>query len=104
MLLTSESQNATNDVAEANALVEQGKIELPPADTCEAKLGTDPDPWDKWKCMIAQQMADDPQGPWTAKLKQANSDIAAKDYNAESIGWFTPTRQVSSSYPGYASV
>jgi hypothetical protein len=92
-------QNATNDVAEVNSLIQEGGIELPNAESCEEDLGTDPDPWAKWQCMIAQQIADEPDGLWAGKLEEANADIEAQDYHAESIGWWTPTRQIKTFHP-----
>jgi hypothetical protein len=98
--LTRNSQNASNDVAEVNSLIEEGgSIELPDAGSCEEGLGTDPDPWAKWQCMVAQQMSDVPDGLWAQKLKEANADISSQNYNAESIGWWTPTRQIKTFHP-----
>lgn len=93
------SQNAMNDVAEANALVDQGSIQLPPATSCKADLGTDPDPYAKWMCMVSHHVYEDPTGPMVTKLKEANAAIAAKEYTSESVGWFTPTRQIKTFHP-----
>lgn len=79
--------------------MEQGGIELPDADTCEEDLGTDPDPWAKWQCMIARDIADNPDSPWAEKLKEANADVQAQDFQAESINWWYPTRQIKTFHP-----
>jgi hypothetical protein len=92
-------QNATNDAVEAQSLMEQGGVELPDAETCEEDLGTDPDPWAKWLCWIAQDITENPDSPWAEKLKQANDDIAAQDFQAESITWWYPTRQIKTFHP-----
>ena len=49
--------------------------------------------------MVAQQVADDPDGPWSKKLEEANADIEAQDLHTESIGWWTPTRQIKTFHP-----
>lgn len=86
-------------MAEVNSLIEQGGINLPDADSCEEDLGTDPDPYAKWQCMVAQDVANNPDGPWAKKLEEANADIEAQDFHAESIGWFAATRQIKTFHP-----
>lgn len=74
-------------------------IELSDADSCEEDLGTDPDPWAKWQCMVARAVAENLDGTWAQKLKEANADIAAQDFSAESIKWWLPTRQIKTFHP-----
>lgn len=84
---------------EAQSLMEQGGVELPDADTCEEELGTDPDPWAKWQCMVARDIADNPDSLWAEKLEEANADVKAQDFQAESINWWYPTRQIKTFHP-----
>ncbi|SMY24053.1 unnamed protein product [Zymoseptoria tritici ST99CH_1A5] len=88
-----------NDQMEITALIEQGSIQLPPADTCEASLGTDPDPYARWLCRASEGVAAEPQGDLASKLREANNEIAAKNFTGQSIGWFSPTRQIKTFHP-----
>lgn len=93
------AQNATTDDAEIRSVVEQGSIELPDADTCEEELGTDPDPYAKFLCMVSQEIAHIPDGFWAKKLDEANADISGGDFHTESIHWWVPTRQIKTFHP-----
>ncbi|KJY00692.1 hypothetical protein TI39_contig316g00001 [Zymoseptoria brevis] len=88
-----------NNQMEITALIEQGSIQLPPADTCEASLGTDPDPYARWLCRASEGVAAEPQGDLASKLREANNEIAAKNITGQSIGWFTPTKQIETFHP-----
>lgn len=92
-------QNATDDAVEAQSLMEQGGVELTDAETCGEDLGTDPDPWVRWLCWIAQDITENPDSPWAEKLKEANDEIAAQDFQAESITCWYPMRQIKTFHP-----
>ncbi|SMR52547.1 unnamed protein product [Zymoseptoria tritici ST99CH_3D1] len=44
-------------------------------------------------------VAAEPQGDLASKLREANNEIAAKNFTGQSIGWFSPTRQIKTFHP-----
>jgi hypothetical protein len=68
--------------AEIQALIQAGSVQLPDPATCRAGLGSDPDPWELWKCRIAQEVAEESDGDLAKGLRAANEEIAKGDATA----------------------
>lgn len=95
----SADQSGEVEAAEVDALIKAGSIPLPDSSTCEASLGTDPDPYAVWLCTMSQAINDDPTGPAALSYSRATTAVAAGDYNSADISWYTPTRQVKTFHP-----
>jgi hypothetical protein len=91
------------EAKEQQALVSQGAIRLPDADTCQDTLGDNSDPYAVAMCRRAQEV----NGNFTSNatsltaeiLQQANEDIVAGIVDSQSISWWLPTRQIKTFHP-----
>jgi hypothetical protein len=76
-----------------------GEIPLPDAATCNDNLGTDPDPWAQWMCIIAEDIQRDPDGDWAKNYNAANDEIKTGNYSGQHVPWYAPTRQIKTFHP-----
>lgn len=89
----------TSQVAEVIAFLESGGIQLPPAETCQEDLGTDPDPYAVFMCERAMNIAAAPNGTAAESFGRASAAIADEDYESNDISWWLPTRQIKTFHP-----
>ncbi|KAK1757778.1 family 71 glycosyl hydrolase [Echria macrotheca] len=89
---------------EKQQLISEGRVPVPDASDCEARLGSEPDPYDRFLCMVALNVAHDPNGVEARRLAAANAAIRAGDVNAEEIDWYLPTRQIKTFHPRTAGM
>lgn len=80
-------------------IINQGSIPLPDPATCEAGLGTDPDPYIKRMCRFSQAIAANPTGDLAQLFQQAQADVAARDFNSQHVKWILPTRWAKAFHP-----
>lgn len=81
------------------AVVAAGPVTLPNNATCEAELGTDPDPWAVWLCHTSREIAAYPNGDAANFFNAANEVIKAGDVKGQHVPWVAPTRQVKTFHP-----
>jgi hypothetical protein len=101
-LLTEYLQTVDDEGADPNevqAMVNAGPITFPNPTTCQAALGTDPDPVAEWNCQSAQIIAADPNGPLKQYLDAANQETNARNVSGKHVSWFAPTRQIKTFHP-----
>ncbi|KFX87170.1 hypothetical protein V490_08483 [Pseudogymnoascus sp. VKM F-3557] len=87
------------DAAERAAIISSGGIPLPDAETCEASLGTDPDPYAFSMCHVSISIARDPSGPAALSYQNATAAISRGDVNSQDIGYWTPTKWIKTFHP-----
>ncbi|KAL3463731.1 SGNH hydrolase-type esterase domain-containing protein [Aspergillus heterothallicus] len=95
---TAESTNAT-ETDEISALMDAGGIQLPDADTCQAALGSNPDPYAVFMCDVAVHVKANSSSLIAQSLDRANQAIADKDYSSQDVSWWLPTRQIKTFHP-----
>ncbi|OJJ69758.1 hypothetical protein ASPBRDRAFT_197482 [Aspergillus brasiliensis CBS 101740] len=94
--LTATAAESTNTTKtdEITALMDAGLIQLPDADTCQAVLGSDPDPYAVFMCNVAVHVKSNSSSLIAQSLDQANQAIANKDYSSQDVSWWLPTGQI----------
>lgn len=93
-----ESTNAT-ETDEITALMNAGSIQLPDADTCQAALGSGPDPYAAFMCDVAIHVKANSSSLIAQSLDRANQAIANQDYSSQDVSWWLPTRQIKTFHP-----
>ncbi|KAI0435552.1 hypothetical protein F4803DRAFT_557872 [Xylaria telfairii] len=88
------------DENKLQALIAKGSIELPQCDS-DSSLNdwAGQDPWDVWRCRMAQAIDEEPNGMMALALKQANADLKAGNFDTQEIGYFKPTNQIRAYHP-----
>ncbi|KGO39835.1 Esterase, SGNH hydrolase-type [Penicillium expansum] len=94
-----------NEVAQSSnsddmaALMQAGSINLPNSSNCNASLGSDPDPYVKWLCMVSVEIDANPNGEWAQDYAKATQGIANGNVNVKEINMFYPTSQIKAFHP-----
>ncbi|PYI12923.1 mutanase [Aspergillus violaceofuscus CBS 115571] len=93
------SDTVTSSDASDISYLEQNGIDLPDPSNCETALGSDPDPWQKWLCLVSIAISQEPDGPIAWSYGNATQAIQNGNYNAQDISdWFF-TRQIKAFHP-----
>lgn len=89
----------SSNFADVAALVQTGSINLPSPSNCNTALGSDPDPYAKWMCMVSVEIDANPNGEWAQAYGRATQGVADGNVNIKEINWFTPTSQIKAFHP-----
>ncbi|KAK2763255.1 hypothetical protein FQN54_009891 [Arachnomyces sp. PD_36] len=89
----------TKRAAEVAEFMDNGGIQLPPAETCQQDLGSDPDPYAVYMCERSIEIAAAPNGPAAQRMDRATTAMNDGDVHSQDIGWFIPTEKVKTFHP-----
>ncbi|OBT61486.1 hypothetical protein VE03_09357 [Pseudogymnoascus sp. 23342-1-I1] len=87
------------EAAEKAEMISNGQIPLPNSETCRESLGTDPDPYDHFLCLMSIDISMDPEGPTALNFQAAQAAVARGDFNSQDIDWYLPTRTIKTFHP-----
>ncbi|KAJ5518742.1 Esterase SGNH hydrolase-type [Penicillium expansum] len=89
----------SSNSADMAALIQAGSINLPNPSNCNTALGSDPDPYAKWMCMVSVEIDVNPNGEWARDYAKATQGVANGNVNVKEISMFFPTSQIQAFHP-----
>lgn len=98
--------NYTTDVDDDDGYDDDGYlkppvgVEFPSPHNCAAQLGKNPDPWEQWKCRVAEAMNRDPDGEVAKWIERGRNQTATGNLTSREVhGPATYTRQIKTFHP-----